>query len=174
MDLTDIFGDAPKAQTRPNKQVTQEDIVDALGVDLPEVTDELEEHARKTAVLFDEAELAYQLYSNQHRALIEEAELKCAALAEDASRRRRALEESREALQEAMKEAGLTEIPMRDRAPIYIKTVKGKKKAITLKWLTSKEGLGKQAGTALWKKVPKKPDEKKLVVPKRHDDQPSD
>ena len=118
------------------------------------VPDELELEAEKVADLFDELEGRRLELSVAQKKLQDEIRVKLLGLVEACEVAEKNYAEHCAKMMETMKTKGVDEIPLKDRPPIYIKVVKGSKKSITKKWLCSSDGLGSQAGEALWIKVP--------------------
>lgn len=169
MSLTDVFGGASEKRSKKNST-----LINPFDDDLPPPVDAIEVAARKLAEVHDRLRAKTAERDSRKHKLLEEVEQKLVSLNEEIDDVYAAYKLHRTLLRTEMEKAKLNEIPMRDRPPIYIKTIKGAKKSITKTFLCSNEGLGKQAGEALWKRVPRNNDRQELVVPDPYDDQPSD
>lgn len=169
MSLTDVFGGAPEKKVEKNST-----LINPFDDGLPPPADALEISARKLAEVHDRLRAKTAERDARKHKLLEEVKQKLSSLNEEIDDVYAAYKLHRAVLRTEMEKAKLNEIPMRDRPPIYIKTVRGSKKSITKTFLCSSEGLGKQAGEALWKRVPRNEDRQELVVPEPYDDQPSD
>ena len=133
-----------------------------------------ETSANNVARLYDDWKAKSFVFNAERKKRIAEIEDEIYHLQASAEEAKEGYLAARDTLEELMGEGNISEIPMSDRDPIYIKVVRGTKKSVSKKWLCSEEGLGKQGGAALWGRVPKHADYKKLVIPDRFDDQPSD
>jgi len=152
MDLSDIFGDKSK--------------------EIAESLDELTGQAQATAEAYDETREIERRYKAERQSLMEEVDNKLSALKEELDQAKFNSDAMIKALLETMEKSDTPSISLPDRKAVHIKTIAGRRKTISLKWLSST--LGKQKANEIWGKVEKAPDKKELVIPPRFDDEPSD
>ena len=152
MDLSDIFG----GDISPKETVE---------------TEPLGEQAAAAAAAYDETRAHKAQYEHQRNELLEEIDRKLDGLKtawQDARERSNGLLAD---LKTAMEDSDTLSISMSDRKSVHIKTIAGRKKTISLKWM--KETLGIQHANDIWRKVGKTPDKKELIIPPRFEDEPS-
>ena len=160
MDLTDIFG-------KPPKKITSEDVVASLrGIPSP-----IQEQAKAAAKAFDRLLAAKTLYdAAQERLQVEmSTRLRNERVALEAAQSE--FEALKELLKAEMEHQGVTEIPLEDRRPVVIKLTPGKKRSITLTWLT--DTLGKKPAQEIWEKVPCYDGKTEVVIPPPYKDEPT-
>lgn len=170
MSLTDVFGGSPSKDPEQKKG----DILSALESKAATGVTPLEDLALSAAGTYDTYRAKRALLKAEEARLKAQMDSQLAALRDEVKAAWKDVETVSASLKEEMETSGITEVPLHDRDPIYLKTTKGAKKSITKTWLCSKAGIGKQAGEALWARVPRKDDKTEVVIPDRYDDQPSD
>ena len=161
MGLSDVFGSQKPDATA----------IDLAGSAL-QSPDGLAEKAEAAAAAFDAAASASASYNQRRGELLEEVDRALTGLKSNLDSARDAFTGASSDLRAAMEAAGVTRVPLVDRAPVEIKIKKGQKRNVTLKWL--KTALGHDEAKSLWKKLPTYDDKTDLHMPSPYDDQPSD
>ena len=158
-DLTDIFDEEPQAASL------------SIEAALEQASSPVAQAAQAACAAKDRATRAALLYKNRHEELKKQMDAALFELRSEMEESQLALETASQELLGLMDVEKLDEVNVTDRGPIRVNVTKGSKKSITKGFLL--EELGKQQGESLWKKVPRNPDKRRLVIPDPYEDEPS-
>jgi hypothetical protein len=165
VDITDIFDDAPKTKSEPEK-------VDPP-IDAPVSTAELSHKAKEVAKIFDVATSKTKTWNAIRQKKIAAIDEELAHMQAEAEAAQDDLDKAKDELQEAMEKAKINTISMPDRTPVKLKITPGRRKPVSKKLLT--EVYGKPKAEDIWSETEKKgPDKTTLVIPEPFEDEPGD
>jgi len=169
-DITDIFDDLPETKTKAKSEDALDPEVARVADSMlgapqapPGVPGKVHELAVETATAYDQVEMTNNTYQARRAELMAKVDAELAGEREAVDAARDLYSGLTVVLRAAMEKENLTEVPLRDRSPVLLKTTKGAKESCTKTFL--KKTLGKKDADALWDKLPRKPDKVTLVVP---------